>query len=66
MSLFGCKHTWTEAARTYNPSRVAGSIQVWGKADTGRLIHGFTVIELRCSKCGDVRHRKTNGKSVAA
>lgn len=63
MSLFH-RHHWTEVSRTFT-SPVEGN---FGRARGPRAIaiieratQGFTCVELRCSGCGDIRHRTVLG-----
>lgn len=61
------RHQWTEVARTYTPGvescdgfRARGPDAV---RSMQAMVLGLTVIELRCSDCGDLTHRSVAGRA---
>ena len=64
MSIFNrCKHQWVETHR--DVQRRAGRVKFGGgflPDQFDDLIYGCTHIELCCSECGDVTHRKIRGE----
>lgn len=69
MSLFH-RHQWTEVARRFVPP-IDGEAEVegYGVASGAKglmydIANGYTVIELRCSECGDVTSRHIQGDAT--
>jgi hypothetical protein len=62
MSLFH-RHHWQEVARRFVPpvNRTAKNLPHWMVYD---FANGYTVVELRCSECGDVTSRKLRGDAT--
>lgn len=60
-----CRHKWSQLSKTYNPSRVIslgdGSVSMTA-TNLRELLHGFTVIEFWCSKCGNKKHTYVEGR----
>ena len=58
-------HKWQEVGRTYNPPMYAVK-RVWGDYDIPKEVFlnslGYTNIELKCSKCGDIKVIQEYGK----
>ncbi len=60
-----CSHKWEEVSRTYRP----GVVQQIGmpkdytiEARLGpKFIYGFTTIEMRCTKCGELQFNEVVG-----
>jgi hypothetical protein len=56
-------HKWNEVSRTFNYNK--GGTTAKGSQDTvQKFLHGFTVIELKCETCGDLKHIEVLGKTV--
>jgi hypothetical protein len=70
MSLFH-RHKWREVRRYYaepiyeieGPFRIRGA---GGMDRLERMMHGHTVVELRCEECGDVSSRHLRGDATHA
>jgi hypothetical protein len=57
-------HSWIEIRRTYTPLPDRKFTVKFASEDLlQRFFFGLTVVELKCSGCGDIRFRETNGKS---
>jgi hypothetical protein len=66
VSLFH-RHQWQEVARRFVPPIETPPTKAWGSEGLARLAdfaNGFTVVELRCSECGDVASRKLRGDAT--
>jgi predicted deacetylase len=69
VSLFH-RHQWQEVARRFVPPRLdAGHQEFDARGEIGvkllrDLSNGYTVVELRCSECGDVTSRKLQGDAT--
>lgn len=63
------RHQWAEAGRRFNPptSRVTEFKRVGhdGQQLLMQMMYGITVVELRCSSCGDVKAVSYAGDSGA-
>lgn len=58
------KHKWEEVSRKFNPPISRGFEANWISKDTFiRLTMGVTVIELKCTVCGDLKHMEVIGKT---
>jgi len=63
--LMRCKHRWRETSRTFTPPRYELTKINAPETDVfERTINGFTTIELRCERCGDITHRQTPGNQT--
>lgn len=61
MSLWQ-RHQWDEASRRFNPpDSELSRFKSATVAQVMPLIYGITVIELRCSGCGDVKAVRYTG-----
>lgn len=62
MSLFHL-HKWVEVSRTFTPSPLVEGYHAKGLSsdELERALYGFTTIELRCAKCGDLKHVRVIG-----
>ena len=58
-----CWHEWKEKNRHYSPPTLPSECEFKGThQDTLlKVLHGFTVIELRCENCGDLKSHTLNG-----
>jgi hypothetical protein len=62
------RHHWQEVARRFvPPSDRLTNFKTYDDDGLGAMydiINGYTVIELRCSECGDVTSRKLHGDAT--
>lgn len=57
------KHKWEEVSRKFTPPIDRAVKADWVSEDMMlRWTSGFTVIELRCSVCGDLKHKDVYGE----
>lgn len=60
------RHRWVEVARRFVPPVTSGfEVNRISVAQLDRMLHGFTVVELRCEECGDVAERHLAGDATA-
>lgn len=61
--MFGCKHSYVEVRRQFNPRSM---VNIDAKGFTSKamqyFIYGRTNVELRCKKCGDIEFKSTPGR----
>ena len=56
------QHQWTETSRRFNPPEVVPTKWEGTNSDMLlQLVYGITVIELRCTDCGDVKGVRYTG-----
>ena len=58
-------HNWVEVRREFNPPSKRGGNGL-SEVLINKLAFGFTVIELKCQKCGDIKTIEFVGKSKGA
>lgn len=58
-----CKHQYEEVLRKYEAPK-HGKIKTDDNDLIERMFHGFTIIELKCSKCGELKHHSVIGKCL--
>lgn len=54
-------HKWQEVYRGFNPPRHSVDIEGAGEEFVRKLSSGFTTIELKCVKCGNLKHIEVIG-----
>jgi len=56
VSLFHV-HKWVEVRRVFTPPPLSGfEAKGLNSRELAQSLYGFTTIELRCEKCGDLKH----------
>ena len=56
------QHYWEEVKRTYSSPVLVSNFK--GSSETAeKIAFGFTNVELRCSKCGDIKFSQAIGKA---
>lgn len=58
-------HKWVEVKRTFNrPNKDVISVKNVSPEDLQKILHGFTIIELKCDDCGDMKFHETLGSAL--